>query len=353
MQMTFRWFGLNNDSVSLNQIKQIPQVEGIVWSLHNKVAGDKWTRDEIFNEKKLIESYGFNIDVVESVNVHEDIKLGLPSRDKYIEIYIDTIRLLAEAGVSVICYNFMPVFDWFRSDLAMPLPDGSNALAYNPKLIDGKNCHDIVKAIADGSLGYTLPGWEPERLEKLTQTLDAYQNVTEEILWANLEYFLKAIIPVAESVGIKMAIHPDDPPWSIFGLPRIMTCEKNLKRLVNLVESPSNGLTLCTGSLGASPANDMPKIIESLISHIHFLHIRNVKREDDGLFYEVSHRTQDGHINITEIIKILYKNNYKGYVRPDHGRMIWDEHARPGYGLYDRALGIMYIWGLWDAYRNK
>ena len=353
MQMIFRWFGEKNDSVSLKQIKQIPQVEGIVWSLHNKVAGEKWTKDEIFNEKKIIESYGFNIDVVESVNVHEDIKLGLLSRDKYIETYIETMRILAEAGVKVICYNFMPVFDWFRSCLAMPLPDGSNALAYNPKLIDNKSCHDIVKSVADGSLGYTLPGWEPSRLEKLTQTLEAYQNVDEEMLWANIEYFLKAIIPVAESVGIKMAIHPDDPPWSIFGLPRIITCEDNLKRVVNIVKSPSNGLTLCTGSLGASPLNDMPNIIENLIDHIHFLHIRNVKYEDDGLFYEVSHRTQDGCINITEIVKVLYQNNYKGYVRPDHGRMIWDEHARPGYGLYDRALGIMYIWGLWDAYNNQ
>lgn len=353
MKMTFRWFGETNDSVTLDQIRQIPQVEGIVWSLHYKVAGDIWTEEEILKEKRIIEAKGFNADVVESVNIHEDIKLGVSSRDYYIDIYKDTIRLLGKAGVKVICYNFMPVFDWMRSDLAMPLKDGSTVLAYDAKLIDNRTFDEILKSFSDGSLGYTLPGWEPERMAILADTLMAYQKVTEEDLWENLEYFLKEIIPVAEEFGIKMAIHPDDPPWSIFGLPRLMTNATNLRRLLLLVDSSAHGITFCTGSLGSLSTNDVPKMLEEFMDRIPFIHIRNIKRETKDLFYEVSHRTQDGSVDITEVVDVLSKYYYQGYVRPDHGRMLWNEQARPGYGLYDRALGIMYLWGLWDAFQQK
>jgi len=312
--------------VTLNQIRQIPQTKNIVWSLHSKVAGDIWTQEEITKEANFIKSHGFDIDVVESVNIHEDIKLGKLTRNKYIEIYQDTIRKLAKVGVKVICYNFMPVFDWMRSDLAMLLPDGS--------------------------LGYTLPGWEPERLSLLAKTLEEYQSIDEEQLWKNLEYFLKAIIPIAKENGIKMAIHSDDPPWSIFGLPRIVNSEEHLQKILSLVNDPHNGITFCTGSLGSTDRNNLPIMLEKFINHCPFIHIRNVKREDN-IFYETSHRTQDGSVDITKIIKILHQHNYRGYVRSDHGRMIWNEQARPGYGLYDRALGIMYLWGLWDAFQKN
>ncbi|MGL4676971.1 MAG: mannonate dehydratase [Brevinema sp.] len=352
MKMSFRWFGENNDSVSLEQIRQIPQTNNIVWSLHHKIAGDVWTREEIQKEANFIKSYGFEIDVVESVNIHEDIKLGIPSRNKYIEIYQDTIKKLSEVGVKVICYNFMPVFDWMRSDLAMCLTDGSKVLAYDAAIIESRTFEQTLKAFSEGSLGYTLPGWEPERLALLSQILEAYQGVSEEQLWLNLEYFLKAIIPFAKECGIKMAIHPDDPPWSIFGLPRIVNRVEHLRKILSLVDDPHNGLTFCTGSLGSTEINDLPVMLEEFLDRSPFMHIRNVKREST-LFYETSHRTQDGSVDITSIVEILQKNNYQGYVRPDHGRMLWNEEARPGYGLYDRALGIMYLWGLWDAFSQK
>ncbi len=352
MKMSFRWFGENNDSVSLDQIRQIPQVNNIVWSLHHKIAGDTWTEEEINNEATYIKSKGFDIDVVESVNIHEDIKLGKPTRDKYIEIYQDTIRKLSKVGVKVICYNFMPVFDWMRSDLAMPLSDGSKVMAYDAKIVESRTFEQTIKDFSDGSLGYTLPGWEPERLELLAQTLREYQSVDEEQLWKNLEYFLKAIIPVAKECDIKMAIHPDDPPWSIFGLPRIVNCREHLIKILSLVDDPYNGLTFCTGALGSTLDNDIPLMVEEFIDRIPFIHIRNVKVEGD-VFYESSHRTQDGTVDITKVMEILSSHNYQGYVRPDHGRMIWGEQARPGYGLYDRALGIMYLWGLWDASQHN
>ena len=352
MKMAFRWFGENNDSVTLDQIRQIPQTSNIVWSLHDKVAGDTWSEAEITKEANFIKAQGFEIDVVESVNIHEDIKLGKASRDKYIEIYQDTIRKLSKVGVKVICYNFMPVFDWMRSDLAMPLKDGSTVLAYDANIVEARSFEQTLKDFSDGALGYTLPGWEPERLSILAETLEAYQSVTEDQLWKNLEYFLKAIIPVAKECEIKMAIHPDDPPWSIFNLPRIVNRAEHLRKILSLVDDPHNGLTFCTGSLGSTSENDLPAMLTEFIDRTPFMHIRNVKRED-RLFYETSHRTQDGSVDITKVMEILHAHNYQGYVRPDHGRMIWNEAARPGYGLYDRALGIMYLWGLWDAFQQK
>lgn len=350
MNMTFRWFGENNDSVSLNHIRQIPQVKGIVWSLHNKTAGEDWPEKEIQDACFQIKSHGFHADIVESINIHEDIKLGLPSRDKYIETYQNVIRNVAKEGVKVICYNFMPVFDWMRSDLSFPLEDKSLVLAYDPKLIESLSFDELLKKFGDGSLGYTLPGWEPERMTHLAATIEQYQEVNEEKLWNNLKYFLEAVIPIAKENDVKMAVHPDDPPWSIFGLPRIITNAANIRRLLKLVDDPANGLTFCTGSLGASENNNIPAMLEEFLDRSHFIHIRNVKRYPDKTFHEVSHRTQDGSVDITSVIEILSRNKKSVYVRPDHGRMIWDEKARPGYGLHDRALGIMYLWGLWDAF---
>lgn len=351
MNITFRWYGRGNDTVTLEHIKQIPGTKGIVWALHNKQAGELWTKEEIKEEVDYIQSFGFHTDVVESVNVHEDIKLGKPTRDQYIENYKETIRNLGEFGVKVICYNFMPIFDWTRTDLFHPLPDGSTALYFDKEKVINLDPQELVNTVSQAS-DLSLPGWEPERLARLSELFEEYKGVDEEQLWGNLKYFLEAIIPVAEEVGIQMAIHPDDPPYSIFGLPRIITGADSYERLIQITKSHANAFTLCTGSMGASPENNMVEIAEKYGYRSPFAHIRNVKIEENGSFAETSHFTSDGSIDIKSVVKVLSDQNYKGYVRPDHGRHLWGEVCRPGYGLYDRALGIMYLLGLWDAYKN-
>ena len=348
MKMGFRWYGEHNDKIPLRHIKQIPGVTGIVWALHDVPAGEEWPMKKILQVKEQADRYGFNIDVVESVNVHEDIKLGLPTREPYIENYKRTIEKLSQVGVKVICYNFMPVFDWTRTDLHKELDDGSTALFFEKAKVDSMDPMELVEKIS-GNPQYVMPGWEPERLKPLASLFEAYRDVTEEDLWNNLKYFLEQIIPVAEKHDIKMAIHPDDPPWSIFGLPRIITNQGNIRRLLQLVDNPYNGLTLCSGSLGANPGNDIPAMIREFADRIPFAHIRNVRVYENGDFIETSHRTQDGTVDIYEIVKAFHDNGFTGYVRPDHGRHIFDEECRPGYGLYDRALGIMYLWGIWDS----
>ncbi|ANY73870.1 mannonate dehydratase [Paenibacillus ihbetae] len=352
MRMVFRWFGEGNDTVSLDHIRQIPGVEGIVWSLHDIPAGEEWPMERIEEVRDQASAFGLHIDVVESVNVHEDIKLGLPSRDRYIANYIRTIEKLGQVGVKVICYNFMPIFDWARTDMFKAAPDGSTALFFEKSKIHGIDPMELVRTITQNS-SLTMPGWEPERLAHLTSLFEAYRGVTEEDLWSNLEYFLNAVVPVAEANGIRMAIHPDDPPWSIFGLPRIITSQENLRKFLSLYDSPANSLTLCSGSLGANPDNDIVSMIHEFHDRIPFAHIRNVRVFENGDFIETSHRTQDGTVDIAGIVQAYHETGFTGYARPDHGRHIWGEQCRPGYGLYDRALGIMYLWGLWDAYTRK
>jgi len=349
MDMTFRWYGRNNDTVTLGQVKQIPNVKGIVWALHKKEVGQVWTKEEIKSEVDYIQSYGFHADVVESVNVHESIKIGDDDRDVYIDNYIETIKNLSEFGVKVICYNFMPIFDWTRTDLFHPLGDGSTALFYEKAKIEETDPFELFKTVSD-STDLSLPGWEPEKLGRIKELFKAYESVDEEKLWENLSYFLERILPVCEEHDIKMAIHPDDPPWSIFGLPRIMTGESSIQKLFSISDSPSHCLTFCTGSLGANPDNDMKALASKYADRSPFAHIRNVKIYENGDFIETSHLTEDGSIDIAGVVKELAAQDYSGYVRPDHGRHIWDEECRPGYGLYDRALGIMYLLGLWDAY---
>ncbi|TDG00816.1 mannonate dehydratase [Paenibacillus piri] len=352
MRMVFRWYGEGNDTVTLPQIRQIPGVEGIVWALHDLPAGDVWPLERILEVKRQADSYGFHIEVVESVNIHEDIKLGLPARDLYIDNYKRTIDNLAKVGVKVICYNFMPVFDWIRTDLFKELEDGSTALFYEKAKVDDMDPMELVGKIA-ANPEFTMPGWEPERLKRLSQLFEAYKHVTEQHLWDNLRYFLERIIPVAELNGIKMAIHPDDPPWSIFGLPRIVTNQANIRRLLKLVDSPYNGVTLCSGSLGVNPDNDLPAMVREFADRIPFAHIRNVRLYENGDFIETSHRASDGTVDICGIVKAYHDTGFTGYARPDHGRHIWNEECRPGYGLYDRALGIMYLWGVWDSLQNN
>lgn len=348
MQMTFRWYGEGNDTVTLSQIRQIPGVDGIVWALHDKQPGEIWEPDEIEKVVNQIKSYGFNADVVESVNVHDDIKIGLPTRDRYIENYKQTLKNLKQFGVKVVCYNFMPVFDWTRTDLFHPVGDGSTALYYEKdKIINDPK--EMAKYILEKCEGFTMPGWEPERMAHLGELFEAYKDVTKEKLWDNLRYFLEAIMPVCHECGIKMAIHQDDPPWDIFGLPRLLVDEPAINRFLNMVDDEYNCLTLCSGSLGSNPENNVADIIRKHCDRIAFAHIRNVKHFPNGDFSEASHRDRDGDIGILDIVKAYHDCGFNGYVRPDHGRHIWGEKCRPGYGLYDRALGIMYLLGCFDT----
>ncbi len=347
MQMTFRWYGEGNDSITQEQIRQIPGVTGLVWALHDKAAGEVWEVEEIEKMRRQIEDYGFHMDVVESVNVHDDIKIGLPSREKYIENYRQTLRNLAQFGVKVVTYNFMPIFDWTRTDLFHPMDDGSTALYYEKAKIQ-QDYKEMADYILKNLQGMTFPGWEPERMAKLDALFEAYRLVTKEKLWENLKYFLDAIMPTCHETGIKMAIHQDDPPWDIFGIPRLLVDKEAIGHLLSMVDDPHNCLCLCSGSLGANCKNDVPDIIRSYCDRIAFAHIRNVKHFPNGDFTEASHRDCDGDVGILEIMRAYHECGFDGYIRPDHGRHIWGEQCRPGYGLYDRALGIMYLWGCWD-----
>ncbi|HEY0281641.1 MAG TPA: mannonate dehydratase, partial [Rhizomicrobium sp.] len=337
MKMTFRWYG-DSDPVPLAYIRQIPGIDGIVSAVYDVPVGEVWPLENIRTLKQTIESAGLKFEVIESVPVHEDIKLGRPTAVRLIANYAQTLRNLAQCGLKVVCYNFMPVFDWTRTILDMKLEDGSSALAFDV---------DVVNKI-DPEQGINLPGWDASyKPEELKALLAEYRGVGEERLWGNLAAFLKGVIPAAEEAGIKMAIHPDDPPRPIFGLPRIVKNAEDLRRLLKIVDTPANGLTLCSGSLGADIHNDIVALVKEFAGagRINFAHIRNVKVDAKGNLHETAHKTDCGSLDIAGIVKAYYDAGYEGYVRPDHGRMIWGETGKPGYGLYDRALGAVYLNG--------
>ena len=347
MKMSFRWYG-SDDKVTLENIRQIPGMEAIVTAVYDVPVGEVWSRESIAALKKQVEDAGLLFEVIESVPVHEDIKLGKPTRERYIKNYCENIRRLAEAGIRCICYNFMPVFDWTRTQLDHRLPDGSTSLVYYKEQVDAVNPLE-----SDSDL--TLPGWDASYTrEELKEVVAEYNAMTEEDLWENLTYFLQRIIPVAAACDVNMAIHEDDPCWSIFGLPRIITCEKNLDRFLKIVDDPHNGLTLCTGSLGCSAQNDVVHMAAkyAAMGRIHFVHARNVAVLENG-FEERAHLSKCGSLDMYAILNALYKNGFNGYIRPDHGRMIWGETGRAGYGLYDRALGAAYLNGLWEAITKR
>ncbi|MBE5039939.1 mannonate dehydratase [Ructibacterium gallinarum] len=340
MKMTFRWYG-EEDPVTLDHIRQIPGMTGVVTAVYSVPAGEIWPRKEIAHMKELVQAKGLEMEVIESVPVHEDIKLRRGDYKRYIENYKENIRSLAEAGVKCICYNFMPVFDWTRSRLDQPLPDGSNALVYYKE--------DVGKM---DPTRLTLPGWDASYSPKeIAGLIEAYQKQGEEGLWESLAYFIQEIMPVAAECDVNMAIHPDDPPWSIFGIPRIITSEENIDRFLALYNDSHHGLTLCSGSLGCTKANDYVHMVKKYgkAGRIHFAHVRNVKILEDGSFEESAHYSPCGSLDIVEILKAYHEVNFKGYLRPDHGRMIWGETGKPGYGLYDRALGAMYMTGIWET----
>lgn len=349
MIMTLRWFGSSFDSVTLKQIRQIPGVKGVITTLYGSKVGEAWRDEEVKNIKKEVEDAGLKIYGIESVNIHDDIKIGLPSRDKYIENYIKTLEVLGKNEINLVCYNFMPVFDWTRSDLAKVRPDGSTVLSYDQEIIEKIDPEKMFEQIDSNSNGFVLPGWEPERLSRLKELFEMYKNVDDEKLFENLKYFLSAVMPTCEKYNIKMAIHPDDPAWHVFGLPRIIVNKENILRMVNSVNSPCNGVTLCAGSLGSNPKNDIPDIVRSLKGKIFFAHVRNLEHTAPGKFQEAAHLSSDGSMDMFAIMKAFYDIGFEGPFRPDHGRAIWDEVSMPGYGLYDRALGAVYLQGLWEA----
>jgi len=349
MDMTLRWYGTGYDSVSLEQIRQIPGVNGVITTLYGTKPGEEWMRDDIKKLKKDVEDAGLVIRGIESVNVSDAIKIGSKERDEHIENYIKTLEALGEEGINMICYNFMPVFDWTRSELARVRPDGGTVLAYNQDVIDKIDPDRMKESISSMSNGFIMPGWEPERLDSLKELFEMYRDIDEDKLFANLVYFLEAIGPVCEKYDIRMGIHPDDPAWPIFGLPRIVTNKEKIEKLLKAVDKPYNGITLCTGSLGSNQKNDIPAIIRACEGRIPFAHVRNLKYNTDRDFEEAAHLSSDGSMDLYDIMKTLYETGFDGAIRPDHGRMIWGEKAMPGYGLYDRALGAMYLQGLWEA----
>ncbi len=339
MKMTFRWYA-DKDSITLSQIKQIPNVSGVVTAVYDVPVGEIWDLNRILTLKKKINESGLSMEVIESVPVHEDIKLGLPSRELYVQNYKKNIENLAKAGVKCICYNFMPVFDWLRTDLKRVAVDGSNSLSYN---------HDEILKLDVHNL--SLPGWDESYSKfELNGLLNDYKNMSKQQLLENLIWFLKNIIPTCEEYDVKMAIHPDDPPWNVFGLPRTVSSSKDLDEIFSAVPSIYNGLTFCTGSLGAGKFNELVSMANKYANQnrIHFAHLRNIAYTDKG-FYETAHPTECGDLDMFAIVKTLVKNKFNGYVRPDHGRNIWGENKKPGYGLYDRALGACYLNGLFEG----
>ena len=349
MEMTLRWYGSKFDTVTLKQIRQIPGVIGVITTLYDTTPGEVWSRERIRALKEEVAAAGMHIAGIESVNVHDAIKIGSADRDQYIDNYIETLRHLGQEDIHLVCYNFMPVFDWTRTELARVRPDGSTVLAYTQDAVDALDPEKMFASIAGDTNGTIMPGWEPERMTRVKELFAMYKEVDDEKLFTNLQYFLERIMPVCNEYDIKMAIHPDDPAWSVFGLPRIIINKENILRLMKMVDDPHNGVTFCSGSYGTNLENDLPEMIRALKGRIHFAHVRNLKFHSPTNFEEAAHLSSDGDFYMYEIMRALYETGFTGPIRPDHGRMIWDEVAMPGYGLYDRALGATYLNGLWEA----
>jgi mannonate dehydratase len=341
MKITWRWFG-DNDRIQLQQIAQIPCVRGIVGTLEDMQVGEVWTTDRFAALKNQVEAAGFTLDVIESIGVAESIKLGAPDRDAYIDAYCESIRNMGRAGIPVLCYNFMPLLDWMRTDMAYYLPDKSVVTRY---------VHDeIVRYELSKGLENRVAWVRGFSGDELQAALAQYAGIDDERLFENFAYFLRRVVPVAAEAGVYLAVHPDDPPWSIFGLPRIVRDQASIQRILDVVDSPHNGLTFCTGSLGTWAENNLPAMIRQFKGRIHFAHMRNVQRTDVQDFHEVAHPSNCGSVDMGAVMQALADIGYTGPIRPDHGRQIWNEDVqRTGYGLYDRALGAMYLQGLWEG----
>lgn len=348
MHLSFRWYG-PSDPVPLSDIRQIPGVTGVVSALHDVPPGEAWTADAVHTLRQRVEAAGLTLSCIESIPVPEGIKLGTDDRERLMDRWCASVEAVGAAGVPVVCYNFMPVFDWTRTSLRRPLADGSEALAY----VEGE-----LSAVEEALAGDGLPGWmDAHSPDQLRALFAAYAEVSPEQMWDHLGWFLERAVPVAEASGVKLAIHPDDPPWPLFGLPRVVTSAEAFHRVCDLVDSPANGVTFCTGSLGADPQQvpHLPEAAGRLATRgrIHFAHLRNVRQLGGGRdFTETAH--PDGDVDLGGVVRALAEAGFDGPLRPDHGRQIWSERdnpsVRPGYGLFDRALGATYLLGLWEAH---
>lgn len=383
LEQTFRWYG-PNDAVSLEAIRQTGAT-GVVTALHHIPAGEVWSPEEIQQRIDIVNAAGLRWSVVESVNVHESIKTAGPRRDEFIEKYIKTLANLSAADVKTVCYNFMPVLDWTRTDIDYKLPNNASALRYHAPALAAFDLYILEreeayteftpqqqaaakefldsldageKQIFINTVMAGLPGTtDVLTVEEFKDHLAKYADIDAAALKDNLAYFLQAIIPDAEKLGIKMCIHPDDPPFPILGLPRVVSTEKDIQDVVNASPSPANGLTFCTGSLGARGDNDLPGMIERLGTHIHFLHLRNVQRETDGSFYEADHL--NGSTDMYAVMKKVLLEQKRRQdagrtdvsipVRPDHGHKILDDYRYktfPGYSVTGRMKGLAELRGL-------
>lgn len=382
LQQTWRWYG-PDDAVTLRDIRQAG-AEGIVSALHHIPVGDTWPIDEIQKRQQEIAEAGLQWVVVESVDVHEDIKQRTRHYRDYIENYKQTLYNLGQCGIETVCYNFMPVLDWTRTNLESPMPDESTALGFDMTEFvvfdlcmlqrtgaeqdysetQKQKARDLFEQLSEfekqrirNSILASLPDQAHYTLGDFQSLLDQYKNIDAHQLKENLILFLQDVIPAAEEAGIRMAIHPDDPPYAFLGIPRVVSTEDDLRFIVEEVNSPANGLTFCTGSLGVRPENDLPGMIERLGNHIHFVHLRSVKRLDDGSFYESNHL--EGDVDMYAVMRNLLQEQRQrqlqspGMVpipfRPDHGHKMLDDmykQSRPGYPAVGRLRGLAELRGL-------